>query len=243
MNGRRQDGAADLLTTDDLAKLASFDTPTICNALERLDPSTQAAGYTCAPFVCGFPNRSPIVGYARTATIRSVRPSGLSAAAQRQLQNDYYRHVDAGRRPSVVVIEDLDGDDAGRGAFWGEVQSAIHVGLGALGVITNGSVRDIDQWAPGFQFLAGRLAASHAFAKPVGFGDAVTVFGMTVRDGDLVHADRHGAVVVPIAHARSIARAAREVAEREARILAVARAPGCTAERLIAVFAELDAIH
>ena len=66
---------------------------------------------------------------------------------------------------------------------------------------------------------------------------------MTVRDGDLIHADRHGAVIVPLAHARSIARAAQDVASREARILAVARAPDCTAERLIAVFAELDAIH
>ncbi|HEY2818302.1 MAG TPA: RraA family protein [Casimicrobiaceae bacterium] len=231
------------LTASDFATLARFDTPTICNALERLDPSTQARGYTSAPFICGFPEQSPIVGYARTATIRSVRPSGLSADAQRQLQNDYYRYVDAGHKPSIVVIEDLDDDEAGRGAFWGEVQSAIHVGLGALGVMTNGSVRDIDQWAPGFQFLAGRIAASHAFAKPVAFGRDVTVFGMTVQDGDVIHADRHGAVIVPITHARSIARAANDVAAREARILAVARAPECTAERLIAVFAELDAIH
>ena len=231
------------LTQSDLATLARFDTPTICNALERLDPSTQARGYTSAPFICGFPSMKPIVGYARTATIRSARPSGLSAAAQRQLQNDYYRHVDAGAKPSIVVIEDLDGSDAGRGAFWGEVQSAIHVGLGALGLITNGSVRDLDQWAPGFQFLAGRIAASHAYAKPVAFGSEVNVLGMTVHDGDLIHADRHGAVIVPIALARSIARAAEEVASREARILAVARAPDCTAERLIAVFAELEAIH
>jgi regulator of RNase E activity RraA len=66
---------------------------------------------------------------------------------------------------------------------------------------------------------------------------------MKVKDGDLVHADRHGAVVVPLGHARAIAAAAREVAEREARILAVARAPNCTAERLIEVFGELDRIH
>jgi regulator of RNase E activity RraA len=231
------------LTQSDLATLATFDTPSICNALERLDPSTQARGYTCTPFICGFPSLKPIVGYARTATIRSARPSGLTAADQRRVQNDYYRHIDAGRKPSIVVIEDLDGADAGRGAFWGEVQSAIHVGLGALGLITNGSVRDLDQWAPGFQFIAGHIAASHAYAKPVAFGNEVSVFGMTVHDGDLIHADRHGAVVVPFKHAQSIAQAARDVAAREARILAVARAPDCTAERLIAVFAELDAIH
>jgi regulator of RNase E activity RraA len=232
-----------ILTADDLSGLTAFDTPTVCNALERLDASTQARGYTSGTFICGFPNLKPIVGYARTATIRSARPSGLSAAAQRQLQDDYYRHVDAGPRPSIVVIEDLDGEAAGHGAFWGEVQSAIHAGLGAVGLITNGSVRDLDQWAPGFQFLAGRVAASHAYAKSVASGVEVSVFGMTVRDGDLIHADRHGAVVIHPELARGIAAAAREVAEREARILAVARAPGCTAERLIEVFHQLDAIH
>ncbi|MEO5765951.1 MAG: RraA family protein [Casimicrobiaceae bacterium] len=231
------------LTAADLAALAALDTPTVCNALERLDPLTQAGGYITGSFVCGFPAMKPVVGYARTATIRAAKPSALAAADLRKLQNDYYRHVEAGPKPSIVVIEDLDEDAAGTGAFWGEVQSAIHVGLGSLGLITNGSVRDLDQWAPGFQFLAGRIGPSHAYAKPVAFGTPVKVFGMTVHDGDLIHADRHGAVVVPAALARGVADAARVVAEREAKILAVARGPGCTAERLIDVFRDLDQIH
>lgn len=230
-------------TLADLAALAALDTPTICNALERLDPATQARGYVTEPFVCGFPAQKPIVGYARTAMIRSAQPLGLAKDAQRSLQDDYYRYVDAGPRPSLVVIQDLDGEAAGTGAFWGEVQSAIHVGLGALGLITNGSVRDLDQWAPGFQFLAARIAPSHAYAKPVAVGIEVQVFGMRVRPGDLIHADRHGAVVVPLQHVRAIPEAARAVAAREARILAVARAPECTAEKLIEVFHDLDAIH
>src|SRR5207248_855153 len=104
--------------------------------------------------------QKPVVGYARTATIRTVQPLGLTPAAQRTLLHDYYRYIDDGPRPSVVVIQDLD-DPAGAGAFWGEVQSAIHVGLGARALLTNGSARDLDQWAPGFQFLAGGAAASH----------------------------------------------------------------------------------
>lgn len=231
------------LTQADLDALAAFDTPTICNALEKLDPSLQGRGYTTEPCVCGFPSQKPIVGYSRTAAIRSAQPLGASAAEQRAAQNDYYRHVDTGPRPSIVVIQDLDGAEAGYGAFWGEVQSAIHVGLGALGLVTNGSVRDLDQWAPGFQFLAAKLAPSHAYAKPVAVGCEVNVLGMRVRDGDIVHADRHGATVVPAELVRAVPGAARAVAEREARILAVARAPGCTAEKLIAVFGELDKIH
>ncbi|MFO1324153.1 MAG: RraA family protein [Burkholderiales bacterium] len=231
------------LTQADLDALAHWDTPSVCNALERLDPATQGHGYITRPFICGFPAQKPIVGYARTAMIRSAQKLGASADEQRRLTDEYYRHVGAGARPAIVVIQDLDGDAAGYGAFWGEVQSAIHVGLGVSGVITDGSVRDLDQWAPGFQFLAARVAPSHAYAKPVAVGLEVQVFGMRVRPGDLIHADRHGAVVVPARLARSVPDAARAVAAREAKILAVARAPGCTAEKLIDVFHQLDGIH
>ena len=117
-------------TLADLDALTSFDTPTICNALERLAPQTQACGYTTRPFVCGFPQQQPVIGYARTAAIRAAQPHGLSAPDLRKLQDDYYRSIDAGPKPSLVVIQDLD-VKAGAGAFWGEVQSAIHVGLGA----------------------------------------------------------------------------------------------------------------
>ncbi len=126
-----------------------------------------------------------------------------------ELRHDYYRYIDAGRKPSLVLIEDLDGPDAGYGAFWGEVQSAIHRGLGALGLVTNGSVRDIDQWAPGFQFLAGSIGPSHAYAHVVEFGGEIDVLGMRVRSGDIVHADRHGAVVVPAEAVAGLPAAAR----------------------------------
>jgi regulator of RNase E activity RraA len=226
-----------------LAALAAFDTPTICNALEVVVPESRARGYTTRPAVCGFPGLKPMVGYARTARIRAKSPPALSAAEVRSLRHDYYRYVDAGPKPSVVLIQDLDGPDAGYGAFWGEVQSAIHLGLGALGVITNGSVRDIDPWAPGFQFLAAVIGPSHAYANVVDFGGEIEVLGMRVRSGDLVHADRHGAVVIPVAAIRDLPAAIERVAKREASILAVARAPQCTAEKLIAVFKEQDAIH
>lgn len=226
----------------ELDALAAFDTPTICNALELLEPQTRARGYTTQPFVCGFPQMKPVVGYARTATIRSEQPGTLPAADQNELRNAYYRSIDTGPKPSLVVIQDLDAN-AGTGAFWGEVQSAIHVGLGSRCLITNGSVRDLDQWAPGFQFLADRISASHAYARPVSVGGEVDVLGLRVRPGDLIHADRHGAVVVPPQWVRALPDAAREVAAREARILAVARGPACTADKLIDVFRDLDAIH
>ena len=226
-----------------LERLASFDTPTICNALERVDPQTQARGFTVRPLMCGFPELAPIVGFARTATIRAESPPAGSAADVKALRHAYYRYVDTGPKPSIIVMQDLDGQHAGYGAFWGEVHSAVHKGLGAIGLVTDGSVRDIPQWAPGFQFLAGSVGPSHAYANLVAFGGPVEVAGMRVSDGDIVHADRHGAVVIPRHALAGVAAAAAAVTAREARILSVARAPGCTAEKLIDVLKDLDAAH
>ena len=98
-----------------------------------------------------------------------------------------------------MVMHDLDGDTghAGYGAFWGEVQSNVHKALGALGVVTDGSIRDIPMIAPGFQMLAGSLAPSHAYVHVVDYGIDVDVHGMAVKSGELIHADRHGACIVP----------------------------------------------
>jgi regulator of RNase E activity RraA len=208
-----------LLTSEELAGLAEFDTPTICNALEVVMPEIRKGGYTVRPLICGFPDMAPVVGYARTATIRAQQPPAGTSAETRNLRHAYYRFVDAGPKPSLIVIEDLDGDDAGYGAFWGEVQSAIHRGLGAVGLVTNGSIRYLPQWAPGFQALAGSIGPSHAYVHAENFGGEVRVAGMTVRSGDLVHADRHGAVVIPLDVAAKVPDAAELCGRRETPIL------------------------
>jgi regulator of RNase E activity RraA len=230
-------------TSAELSALAAFDTPTICNALELLIPEARARGFTTRPAVCGFPSMKPVVGYARTARIRAKSPPASPPSEAREVRHAYYRYVDAGPKPSLILIQDLDAADAGYGAFWGEVHSAIHKGLGALGVVTDGSVRDIEQWAPGFQLLAGSIGPSHAYAHVVDFGGEIEVLGMRVRSGDIVHADRHGAVVIPPQTIRDLPAAAEKMARREAAILAVARASDCTAEKLVAVFKEQDASH
>src|SRR5262249_54288872 len=139
---------------------------------------------------------------------------------------EYLDYIASEPRPSIVVIEDLDGAHVGHGAFWGEVQSTVHQALGCLGTITNGSIRDIPMIAPGFQMLAGSIAPSHAYVHVVEYGIDVTVHGMTVLSGDLVHADRHGAVTVPTDKIDAMKSAAEGLAAREAKIIAAARAGG-----------------
>ncbi len=230
------------LTAEELKSLASLDTPTICNALEVVAPQRRGFGYTTRPFVSARPQLPPIVGYARTATIRAVHPSDRGAGEMREQRLAYYRYVGEGPQPSIMVIEDLDAVP-GYGAFWGEVQSNLHKGLGCLGVVTNGCVRDIPQCAEGFQMLAGSVAPSHAFVHLEAFDVTVTVHGMSVRPGEIVHADLHGAVVIPLEVARKVPEAAAAIARREAHLIAASRRADFNFEMLARAIREADEIH
>ncbi len=119
----------------------------------------------------------------------------------------------------------------------------MHKALGLLGVVTDGCIRDIPAWAPGFQALAGSIAPSHAHVHLHDFGKEVRIHGMLVRSGDLVHADRHGAVVIPEAVAGKIPAACDLLTRKEAVILDAARKPGFTSTMLRDIFAKMDDIH
>jgi regulator of RNase E activity RraA len=219
------------LTDTELAALRAIDTPTVCNALEVLAPGRRGSSFTVHPFVCPRPELGPMVGYARTATIRSMQPSNRSAMEVNQARMAYYDHIASGRRPTITVIEDLD-PLPGFGAWWGEVNTNVHLGLGSIGAITNGSVRDLDGNADGFGLLAGAVAPSHAWARVEEAAITVTVHGMTVRPGDLIHADRHGAVVVPVAVARRLPDVAASLTERERVLIEASRHPDFGPARL-----------
>ncbi len=229
-------------TPNDLDALRQFDTPTICNALELVAPERRAVGFTTRPLVCAVPDLPPIVGYARTATIRAVAPSGLTAEQTRQQRSAYYGHVATGPGPTITVIQDLD-PVPGFGAFWGEVNTAIHKGLGCLGVITDGSIRDLTDLAPGFQLLAGSVGPSHAHVHVVDFGAQVNIHGMTVDDGDIVHADRHGAVVIPADVVTEVPAAVDLIARRELVIIDASLADDFDIEKLKQAMGDSAEIH
>ena len=176
-------------------------------------------------------------------TIRSVLKSGLSAAEQSKRRIEYYEYVGTGHGPRICVIQDIDGPDVGYGAFWGEVQSNVHKALGCLGVVTDGSIRDIPQWAPGFQALAGSVGPSHAWVHAESFGGEVRVAGMTVRSDDLIHADCHGAIVIPLDIAPKLPDAAELCGRRETPILEIARSPSFTLAKLKEALAKSAEIH
>jgi regulator of RNase E activity RraA len=210
-------------TKAQLEFLQSIDTPTVCNLVEIVAPERRGHGYTVTHLHCPFPDLPPIVGFAKTVTFKAKDKVPLGEAGYMQKRLDYLDYVASDPQPGIMVMEDLDGQYVGYGAFWGEVQSNVHKALGALGVVTNGSIRDIPMIAPGFQMLAGSIVPSHAYVHVVDYGIDVTVAGMAVKSGNLIHADRHGAIVVPVDKIDAMKQAAEGLAAREAKIIAAAK--------------------
>lgn len=232
-----------MLTPELIRTLRAVDTPTVCNALELAMGGRSAQGFTYGTLVAAPAPLPPMLGYARTARIRAMAPSSLSAAEARQLRLDYYRHAaGSAALPTIVVMQDLD-ERPGTGSFWGEVNSAVHQGLGVAGVLTNGSVRDLGDLSPSFPILAGSVGPSHAFVHLVDIGTPVEVFGLRVAHDDLLHADHHGAVRIAPQYLHDLPRCIELTRRKEAPLLAAARSGDFTLDALAQAMRSADDIH
>lgn len=224
------------LTPQQIESLKKITSPTIANAIETFKIRAPEAGNLSSAIRGLFPELGPIVGYAVTGIIRAERGPAEGRRASTFAYWDYILSVPA---PRIVVVHDLD-DPRGQGAQWGEVQANIHKALGCAGVITDGSVRDLDEVrALGFQFCAAHVSVSHANVHLVDFGIPVKVGGVWIQPGDLIHADQHGAVVIPHEIADGVPEAAARIEADERRIIATCQAPGFSAEKLKAVYREI----
>ena len=221
------------------AHLRQFDTPTIANALEIAQGKRSISGFTRQTFITAFPKLPAIVGFARTAAIRCSTP--YDPAVRRKNQVAYYEYVAQGEQPTIAVIQDVD-SQPGLGAFWGEVNTHVHWGLGCLGTLTNGSMRDLDAMPPQFQCFAASLSPSHAWVQVVEIGKPVEVLGLAVTDGDIVHADKHGAIIIPRDVLDKLPAAIDLMARKEKVILDAARKSGFSVATLKEAFAASDQI-
>ncbi|MGR3578375.1 MAG: RraA family protein, partial [Sagittula sp.] len=145
------------------------------------------------------------------------------AATIRTRRMDYYRHMADGTGPRVAVVEDIDPHPVG--AYWGELNTTVHKGFGLSGALTNGVMRDLGDLATGFPVVAGHIGPSHAFVHVVEVAGPVTVFGLTLRPDDWVHADRHGALVIPETHLAELPAAIAKMQRTESIVMEAARAP------------------
>jgi 4-hydroxy-4-methyl-2-oxoglutarate aldolase len=212
-----------------LDELRQWNTPTIANALELFDIRPRNVGFMNPDIKCIFPRMGVMVGYAATVTIAADQP----APKGRQVNmGAYLDYVVATPAPRIIVVQDLD-DPPAIGSLWGEVNGSRHKALGALGVITNGGVRDVDEVeAMGFQYFAAHVIPSHAYVHLADFNLPVKVGGLWVNPGDLLHADKHGVIQIPHEVAAEVPEKCREMERREAPLIALHKSPDFTVEKL-----------
>ncbi len=175
--------------------LKSVDTPTICNAIEVAQGQRGFNGFTRGTMLASDAD-GVMVGHARTARIRAVAPPTEAADVIKARRMAYYKYMSEGPRPAVCVVQDLDVPGA-IGAYWGEVNTNIHKAFDIAGTLTDGVMRDLGDVAKGYPVVAGSIGPSHGYVHVVDYDAPVRVFGLDIQPGDLVHADRHGAVVIP----------------------------------------------
>lgn len=213
------------MNDDLLTLLQSVDTPTVCNAIEVAQGKRGFADFTRGTMVASDPSAPAMVGYARTARIAALASPTEPGDVIKARRMDYYRHMSEGPRPAVAVVEDMDYPNC-IGAYWGEINTTVHKGFGIAGTLTNGVMRDLGDLPDGYPVVAGSVGPSHGFVHVREIGTPVSIFGMQVRDGDLVHADRHGGLVIPKDVIPDLAAAIRKLLETEKLVLEPARAEG-----------------
>lgn len=208
-----------------LEALRRYDTPTISNAIESFDIRPRDEGFASIDIRCMFPELQPMVGYAATATIRA-RGRGPDD------QSPLWAHVRTVPGPRVAVVQDLDEPPA-HGSLWGEVNANVFTALGCVGAVTDGCVRDLNEArAMGFHFFARGAGVSHAYVRVEQTGVPVSIGGLEIKPGDLLHADQHGVLLVPVEIAAELPAAADRVIAREQEFIRWLRSPEFEPDRL-----------
>jgi len=199
------------ISEQDLAFLGGVDSPTISNAIEPFNVRDRTEGFIGGQVRALFPEMSPMVGMALTLTMTNTP----GANAERE---NYWRMYEALSRmpaPSVLVVQDISGAPS-RCALAGEVMTTMAMRVGAVGMVTDGGLRDLHEVRRlGFGYFARYAIVSHGNFSVVDVGAPVTLDGQEVRTGDLLHGDANGIVIVPREVLDGLPEAVEEVRTRE----------------------------
>ena len=213
---------ANPIRTATLHKLAQYDTPTICNIIELFEVRPNDVGYMDRRIQAAFPDMQPIVGFAATASLRSVSGSRENAYGMLEAQ---LNQMDQLAGPAIVVFQDLD--DPPVGATFGEVMCSTYQAFGSVGLITSGGARDLAQVrALGYSVFSASTICSHANCQTVDVGSRVRIGGLPVQTGDLLHGDANGVTNIPIEIVTEVAEVADEFMAAEAHVINYVKTTG-----------------
>lgn len=210
--------------------LRQFDTPTVCNAIELFDVRPRNQGFMDSSIKACFPRLAPIVGYATTATFRSAKPAE-KGDVYGSLADQVRKFLADVPAPRIVVFEDLD--EPAASATFGEVMCTVYKSFDCAGLITSGGARDLDQVERlGFPCFASSVISSHGYCRTLDVNIPVTVGGIEIRPGDVLHADCNGVTTIPREIVAEVALACQKLMNAENFILHYVTSGTPTAEGL-----------
>jgi 4-hydroxy-4-methyl-2-oxoglutarate aldolase len=189
-------------------ELAGIDSPTVANAVDSFHVRDATEGFAGSDLRCAYPDLPPMVGYAVTCTDDSSTPRSDPGRGYEQL----YEAIAASPKPVIVVFKCLG--DPKRSLHMGDVMASIVSRLGAVGTVTDGGVRDIlavRERVPGFQMFATGFVVAGGAPSLGDVGINVSICGLTIRPGELLHGDANGLLTIPSSIAAEVASAARRI--------------------------------
>ncbi len=187
-----------------LEKLQRFSTPTVSNILAahpqetyclRLYDPWKERWYTDQSVHCVFPEMGVRVGYAFTLVV-SMPDSNFPSLPFTDIIKALYQ----ARKPSIVVCQqEYPSKILNRAGLFGDQCTSVFKACGVTGVITNGPSRDIDEIRGlGIQYIMSGTTPAHGAFSYRSINDVpVSVAGMDVSPGEIVHMDENGACKLP----------------------------------------------
>src|SRR5436190_21957918 len=222
-------------TTISIDYLKTIDSPTLSNAIETLKLQPRLAGFTPLQIRCLFPELGRMCGYAVTAHVESA--TQLYATEERAFL-ELFNAVEDSPKPAVVAFQEIGGH-CDYAAHCGEVMATAFTRLGAVGLVTDGGVRDVPEVrALRFHYFARGTVVSHSNFKIVRVGLPIQILGLEIRPGDLLHGDEDGLMRIPQLALGGIEKAVEKVRTREKRLMEFMRSPDFSVAKLKGTFIE-----
>lgn len=220
-----------MLSSSQFEAIQQFDTCMIANAIEQFDVRLRNEGFTRPGLRCVTQRGARLLGYASTSRVRTSDPPVTGRAYLDR--TDWWDSVGRLPAPRIAVIQDVD-PTPGSGACLGEVHAAVLKALGCGGAITNGAVRDVPAVSSlNFPLFAPFVTTSHSYMHMVDYGEPVEIFGLKVQTGDLLYADCHGVISIPLEIAPELPEVAARIHAKERKIIDLCLSPDFSTEILV----------
>lgn len=213
---------SDATTQAMLAELRQFDTPSITNVVATYPGAATCLGlynpwtenwYTDQTVRCMYPELGPLIGYAVTCVYSLPDPN-----FNRLTFMDVLDALDAMPKPTILVLQQkFPPHLAGKvGLAGGNMVSAMKA-IGCVGLISNGPSRDIDEVRPmQFQYMLSGITPGHGAQAVQAVNVPVSVAGMDIAPGELIHMDENGACKFPADKLAAVLDNVRKLRDEEA---------------------------